>query len=100
MKRNIVFSNYAENSLIKLIDYLEKKWSIKVKNEFISKLDKTTSIIQNEPEIFPKSKKKKNIHRGVITKQTTIYYRFSNTEIRVLALFDTRKNPTEIKNIK
>ena len=100
MKRHIVFSKKAENSLTNLLEYLELKWSIKVKNEFITKLDKAIFIIQNEPEIFPKSLLNANFYKCVVSKQTTIYYRFNSKQIRVLALFDSRQNPSKIKNIK
>jgi hypothetical protein len=40
MKRTIIFSKNAEKSLFELFDYLEIKWSKKVKNKFISNLDK------------------------------------------------------------
>lgn len=60
MKREVIFSKNAEKRLIDLLEYLELKWSLKVINKFISKLDKSIYIIQNEPEIFPKSQVNKN----------------------------------------
>ena len=51
MKREIIFSKNAEKSLIDLLEYLELKWSLKVREKFISKLDKFIFLIQNEPEI-------------------------------------------------
>jgi len=100
MKREIVFSKKAEKSLIDLLEYLELKWSVKVRDKFISKLDKSIYLIQNEPEVFPKSQINKNQYRCVLSKQTTIYYRYNSKEIRVLAFFDTRQNPTKINKIK
>ena len=55
MKRTIIFSKNAEKSLFELFEYLEIKWSKKVKDKFISNLDKVIYLIQIEPEIFPKS---------------------------------------------
>ncbi len=100
MKREIVFSRNAEKSLIDLLEYLEYKWSIKVREKFISKLDKSIYLIQSEPEIFPKSQINKNQYRCVISKQTTIYYRFNAKEIMILALFDTRQDPSKINKIQ
>ena len=70
MKREIVFSRNAEKSLIDLLEYLEFKWSIKVREKFISQLDKSIYLIQSEPETFPKSQINKNQHRCVLSKQT------------------------------
>ena len=99
-KREIVFSKNAEKRLIDLLAYLELKWSVKVREKFISKLDKSIYLIQNEPEIFPKSQINKNQYRCVLSKQTTIYYRFNSKQIRILSLFDTRQSSTKINKIK
>ncbi|TRX39423.1 type II toxin-antitoxin system RelE/ParE family toxin [Flavobacterium restrictum] len=100
MKREIIFSKNAEKSLIDLLEHLELKWSIKVREKFILKLDKLIHLIQNEPEIFPKSQINKNQHRCVLSKQSTIYYRFNSKKIRILSLFDTQQNPIKINKIK
>ena len=52
MKRTIIFSKNAEKSLFELFGYLEMNWSDKVKNKFISNLDKVIYLIQIEPDIF------------------------------------------------
>lgn len=100
MKREIIFSKNAEKTLIDLLEYLELKWSIKVRDKFISKLDKSIYLIQNEPGIFPKSQINKEQYRCVLSKQTTIYYKYNSKQIRILSLFDTRQNPTKINKIK
>lgn len=100
MKREIIFSKNAEKNLTDLLIYLELKWSIKVRDKFISKLDKSIYLIQKEPEIFPKSKVNENQYRCVLSKQTTIYYKYNSKQVRILALFDTRQNPTKINKIK
>jgi plasmid stabilization system protein ParE len=100
MKREIIFSKNAEKKLIDLLEYLELKWSLKVREKFISILDKSIYLIQNEPEIFPKSQINKNQHRCVLSKQTTIYYKYNSKQIRILSLFNIRQNPTKINKIK
>ena len=100
MKREIIFSKNAEKSLIDLLEYLELKWSLKVRDKFISKLDKSIYLIQNDPEIFPKSQINKNQYRCVLSKQTTLYYKHNSKRVSVLSLFDTRQNPIKINKIK
>ena len=82
------------------MEYLEFKWSTKVRDKFISKLDKSIYLIQNEPEIFPKSQINKKQFKCVVSKQTTMYYKFNTKEIMILSLFDTRQNPSKINKIK
>ncbi|QOG02801.1 type II toxin-antitoxin system RelE/ParE family toxin [Flavobacterium sp. MDT1-60] len=97
MKRTIIFSKNAEKSLFELFEYLEIKWSKKVKDKFISNLDKVIYLIQIEPEIFPKSELNKNYHKCVLSKQTTIYYKFNTKRVEIIAFFDTRQDPNKIK---
>ena len=97
--RKIIISKTAVKNTIAIADYLEAKFSLKVRNEFIEKLKKGFEIIQTNPEFFTKSEINSNQYRFVLTKQTTIYYRINNIEIRILALFDTRQKPSKIIKI-
>jgi len=78
VNRKVVISKTAEKKLEKLFEYLLEKWSEKIKDEFIQKLNHNIEIIRVQPEIFPESKKGKKLRRCVITKQTTVYYRFNS----------------------
>ena len=94
--KQIVFSKKSENELQKLSKYLEIKFSVKVKNDFLDKFEKVIDSIQSNPETFPKSDRNE-YHKAVITKQTSIFYRFDEKRIRIVAVFDTRQNPNKIK---
>ena len=98
--RSILISKTAQGHLDSIFLYLETKWSIKVKDEFISLLTQKIEFLAN----FPESGKTCNdfsliVRSFVINKQVTIYYTFSETEVRLLAIFDTRQDPSKIKKI-
>ncbi len=93
MQRKVIISKRAESKLSDLFDYLSNKWSIKVKNTFINKLDKSINIIKIKPEMFPKSRIESSIHKCVITKQTSLFYKFDNKNIYIITIFDTRQIP-------
>jgi len=95
--RKIILSKRAANKLEKLLDYLATEWSERVKQNFIKKLDKSIKFVSTFPEATEKSDLKPGLHRCVVTKQTTFYYQFSDTEIQIVTLFDTRMNPEKIK---
>ena len=98
MIRKVKLSKRAAKKLERLLEYLEIKWSIKVKNDFIKKLDKSLNLIQENPDYFQKSIQIKGLHRCVITKQTTIYYRYDDKFIYVVTLFDNRQDPKKLDN--
>jgi plasmid stabilization system protein ParE len=80
-----------------LLVYLEEEWSTKVKHEFVLKLDKSLKQIQKLPDSFPESEKIKGLRKCVVTKQTTIYYKYSDTTIDIVTIFDNRQNPKSLK---
>ncbi len=96
MNRRVVISPIAEKKLEALLEYLLVEWSLKVKINFIKRLDDYLQIIKQEPESFPESEKVSGLRRCVITKQTSIYYEFNDKEIRILSFFDTRQDPDKL----
>lgn len=60
-------------------------------------MDKTLEILKDKPESSPKSEVINGLHRNVITKQTTIYYKFDSKKLFVVTIFDTRQNPSKLK---
>mgnify|MGYP006450159441 FL=1 len=81
-----------------LSGHLLKNRSKKVKDDFVAKLDHCIELIRTQPEIFPESIKGKQLRRCVITKQTTMYYRFNSKRINIVTLFDTRQDPNELQS--
>ena len=79
-----------------LLAFLEQEWSLKVKNEFIFKLDKSLSQIQKLPDIFPESDQLKGLRKCVVTKQTTVFYKYFDSLINIVTIFDNRQNPKDI----
>lgn len=97
MSRAVVISKTAEKKLSKLFEYLLNNWNQKVKTDFIKKLDKNIATIRINPEIFPESEIKLGLHKCVITKHTTLFYRFNSKRIVIVTIFDTRQNPKKLQ---
>jgi plasmid stabilization system protein ParE len=97
MIRKIKLSKRASRKLDKILYYLENEWSAKVKNDFIYKLNKSLALIQKNPDSFQKSDSVPGLHRCVISKQTTIYYRYDNKHIYIVTVFDNRQDPDKLK---
>ncbi len=95
--REIILSKRAARKLDKLLKYLESEWSLTVKDNFLDKIDQTIIQLKTFPEIGQKTGLVKRLHRLVITKQTSIYYRFDRKHIKVATIFDTRIDPKKLK---
>jgi len=97
MKRKVVLSKRAKTKLENLLLFLETEWAMSVKNEFIEKLDHALQIIQNNPESSPKTSALKGLHKCVVTKQNTLYYRYTVSSIEIITIFDSRQDPNKLK---
>jgi plasmid stabilization system protein ParE len=96
--RKVILSKRASSKLEKLLEYLEIEWSENVKQNFIRKLDTTLEIIKKYPESSEQSEIKKGLFRCVITKQTTLFYQYNSSTIKIVTLFDTRMNPKKMQD--
>jgi plasmid stabilization system protein ParE len=95
--REIILSRTAAIKLENLLNYLEGEWSSRVKQKFIQKLDNSIHLIQNYPLSFEKSEIKIDLYRCVVTKQTTLYYKFDSKKVYIVTVFDNRMNPKKLK---
>lgn len=100
MKREVVITPRAQIEIQNVFNYLELKWNEKTKNKFSNKINTIVNLIIENPELFPVSSINMKIRKAVISKQSTLYYNFNSRHIIVLAVFDTRQNPTKINKIK
>lgn len=97
----VFISELAEKRLENLVVYLVEEWGVKVKSEFLAKLDRKISQILLHPESCPKSAELGGIYRCMVSKQTTFYYRvdFQKEEIEIITFFDVRQDPDKLKKL-
>jgi len=94
----LIWSEEALNSLKDIIDYLENRWTeIEIK-KIAKLLDKQLKLINDNPFLFAESDKSNGLRKSVLSRQTTIYYRIIDCEIRIITLFDNRQNPIKLIN--
>ncbi len=97
MKRVVKLSRTATNQLDNILNYLEEEWSSDVKKKFVKRLDLALKHIDNYPDGFPKSEIIDSLRKCVVTKQITVFYKFTDSTIYVVSIFDNRQNPKKIK---
>ncbi len=93
MAYKVVYKKRFINKLIGLLQYLEKEWNEKAAVDFLIKMDQRIETIRSQPFIGKVSALKPNVRTTLITRHNRLYYKFSNNQIIILNLYDTRKNP-------
>ena len=68
----ILWTDRATFDLQSIIDYLLYKWTEKEVQNFVRKLEKRLELIFVNPRLLPKTSKRNNVRRSVLTKHTVI----------------------------
>ena len=85
----------AEKGLDKVIEYLEKEWTVKE----ILQLEKNISQVINQicvnPELYPKSEKNKQLRKIVVDKNNYLVYKLNkkNKTLEIINFRGTKQKP-------
>jgi plasmid stabilization system protein ParE len=93
MNRRIVFSDDAIEILLSITNYIENNWGTKQADKFLDKVYKTLFLASGNPYMFKAFRLSDNIRVGLISKQTSFFYRVQENEIIILLFWDNRQEP-------
>lgn len=93
---DVFWTPNALDELEKTIAYLERNFTDKEIRRLIQKIENTTALISKNPNIFPKVESN-NVHRAVILRFNSMYYRLKNERIEIVSFFSNRQYPEKRK---
>jgi plasmid stabilization system protein ParE len=97
MALKIRWAKRAEKSFDGIIvRNIEENWSEKSAKKFVQQTNKVLNLMSENPNMFPESQKK-GIRKGLITKQTSVYYKVFKDIIRLIIFWDNRQNPKDLE---
>ena len=96
-KFTILWSDESVRNLEEILNYLEKEWTWREVERFKEQLLKQLNLIQQFPQLFPKSEINRRIRRAVMNRHITIYYEIKGNRIQLAYLFNNRKDPSKLK---
>ena len=97
MALKIQWTKRAEKSFDKIVEYLEEEWSEASAKKFVRKTDKLLGQIAENPEMCPAVEGKEDVRKGLVTKQTSVFYRIMDNIIRLITFWDNRRDPDKLK---
>lgn len=97
MAFRVTISARAESNLDEIIEYLDREWPKKVKDDFLLLLKEKIHFISENPYLYPVSGKRKGVRRCVLGQQNILYYRIQKIEIEIITIQDGRKNPKKLR---
>jgi plasmid stabilization system protein ParE len=92
----ILWTPEAIDTFDAIMEYLEKEFSQKQKDNFFFECHDIIDLIEANPYLY-KPTNKNNVHSAVIHKYTTLYFEINKQSgsINLLSFFDTRQNPNK-----
>lgn len=93
----LLWSDRALGDLKNIIHYLTQNWTDREIRNFARRLDKRLELIVINPQLFPKTDKRKNTRQSVLSKHTVIYYETKDKVVSIITLFDPRQNPRNLR---
>lgn len=96
MLLKVVWSPRAEESYVRIADFILKKWTQKEVKKFTAKTFSTITKISKNPKMFVESVLRKGIRKGYISKHTSLLYRVKTNEIELLYFWDNRQDPKKM----
>jgi hypothetical protein len=70
--------------------YLQQKISQREIDDFYKLLEASEKIILSFPKLYGRSIKNKKVHRGVLSKQLSVFYALSKDSIIMVAVLDNK----------
>jgi plasmid stabilization system protein ParE len=94
----IFWTPTARRTYLKILDHLQEAWTEREIQNFINEVESLLEQIKHNPEMFEESRKKKNVRKGFVTKQNTLYYRVKSRkkELQLLLFWDNRQDPGKL----
>jgi len=96
MSLQVVWMPEAEKTFNDQIDYLASIWSTKVLHSFIDRVFEVIERVSEQPEVFPVFRKEQNIHRCVVHRNLSMYYRIGDDKIQILIFWPNKRNPDDL----
>lgn len=85
----------ALNDYMRVLTYLSSEWGKRAIHSFADRVDRRALSVSFNPGIGRKSERKPDVRRFVISRQNLLYYEVKEDVIQILAVFDTRQNPSK-----
>jgi plasmid stabilization system protein ParE len=97
MALKIVWTPQAENGLNKVIDYLEKEWTIIEILNLEQNINNLINRIRKYPKIYPLTGNFNHVHKGLVDKNNYIIYRIQPKKelIEIINFRGTKQKPLQ-----
>jgi plasmid stabilization system protein ParE len=95
MPHQIFWTRAAKKSYEEVVGFLAQNWSQKEINQFILRTEEVLILMSKNPTIYPLVGP--DLHRCVLSKHNSLFFKINDNKITILACWDNRKDPGNLK---
>jgi hypothetical protein len=93
MSLTIISTKPARSTLKSIHNFIKQKVGVKSADVFLAEVDKITALISVQAFMYKALTIDENVRVAFITKQCSLIYRVTDTEIHLLYFWDNRQDP-------
>ncbi len=93
MSLQVVYTPRSKESSISVYNFIRNKFSIRSADKFLLKAEKIIELIADYPLMYKATSIDEKVRIAVITKQTSLFYKVTDTSIQLLFFWDNRQEP-------
>ncbi|RYY06021.1 MAG: type II toxin-antitoxin system RelE/ParE family toxin [Sphingobacteriaceae bacterium] len=93
MSLQVFYTPQAKETLTSVYNFISNNYGLRVAEKFLLKTERTINLIADHPLMFKPSLFEESVRIGLISKQTSIFYRVHDKSIQLLFFWDNRQEP-------
>jgi len=93
MGLKIRYTPRAKETYKAIYQKVKGQYGKRIADQFESRVDKVASLVAEYPLMFKAFPIDESIRIGLVSKQTSVFYRVTKTEIHILFFWDNRQEP-------
>lgn len=93
----IVWTESAKLTFAEILDFLQLTWRQKQVDDFYNLTDNTLENILRNPYQFPFYEDSTEVHRALVHKNVSLFYKIDSELIILMLFFDNRRKPIRFK---
>lgn len=98
MSLPVCWTDEAELTFNQNIEYLIEEWGLHTINQFLDRVDEVIESISQNPNLYPIYREQDQVHKCVLNKHVTLYYRVVDIiRIDLITFWNTHQNPKKLK---
>lgn len=97
MNLPLVWSPAAREEYAEILQFLDAEYGTDSALKMLDKVEAIVEHIAAYPRAFPISTLRPDIRKAVVTPQTSLLYRITDTQIQLLHFWDNRQNPQRME---